>query len=277
MDRLLHALDAALLGHWDESKSALRYSLQPIATRLLDLIGELQDREQCRRAYLSQARHEIANPLSVACANIEGMLHGVLDRDDARLESILTALKQAAVLLEDVRDPLLDQGNAAPAHISREPLDVHEIVATEVTAIDGMASLKNITITRREARVDRESARHAVSTDPVRFRQVLRNVLINAVRYTPPGGSIEVETESHDGELAIHVADSGPGLRYDDLPRLFEPGYRAKEASGVEGCGIGLAVVRHWLQRLGGEIEVTPRPDRQGTVFTIRFRQPVTA
>ncbi|HEX5949857.1 MAG TPA: ATP-binding protein, partial [Actinomycetota bacterium] len=106
--------------------------------------------------------------------------------------------------------------------------------------------------------------------DPERLRQVVVNLLSNALRHTPAGGRIEVSTCATDGGATLEVLDSGPGIAPEDLPHVFERFYRGAGAKGTSGSGIGLAVAAELVAAHGGSIEARNR-EGGGAVFTVRL------
>lgn len=100
-----------------------------------------------------------------------------------------------------------------------------------------------------------EEGLESISVDPKRIRQVIANLLSNAIRYTPTSGRIEISIHGAEGEVEVYVSDTGPGISPEDLPRLFERFYRgdpARNRSG--GSGLGLAIARRWVEAHGGRI-----------------------
>lgn len=120
-----------------------------------------------------------------------------------------------------------------------------------------------------------EGADVTVTTDVSRCQQVFGNLVANALKYSPKGGSVWVTgkaDDARDGGWSVSVADTGPGIPVDDVERVFAPFYRLprEEKSRVEGNGLGLAVCRELMNQLGGEIELRSR-EGEGTVVTVRF------
>jgi len=111
----------------------------------------------------------------------------------------------------------------------------------------------------------------AILADPRRLRQIARGLISNAVKFTPEGGKIRVELSTLRGEMELRVRNSGPGLDPEFIPRLFAPFTRASEASTTAGLGIGLALVRHFVERHGGTIDVVSVDAERGTTFMVRI------
>ena len=109
--------------------------------------------------------------------------------------------------------------------------------------------------------------------DPAKFHDVLRNLVENAVNYTPDGGTIEIAADLLDHRYRIVVQDSGPGIPVEDLSRVFERFYRVdKSRARPGGTGLGLAIVRNLVNTLGGEVAVANRPEG-GAMFTVILPQ----
>jgi signal transduction histidine kinase len=105
---------------------------------------------------------------------------------------------------------------------------------------------------------------------PLRVAEVVNNVVSNAIRYTPPGGRIDVDCRHADGSLVLTVADGGPGVTAEDRPRIFEAGFRGTAAAGSAGSGLGLGLARRFVEALGGTIELV-ETERPGARFVVKL------
>ena len=121
-----------------------------------------------------------------------------------------------------------------------------------------------------QARVTLRGELHpaTVSGDPHRLHQIAANLVANAVKYTPPGGTVTVTVDHAGGSVRLVVADTGPGIEPDELPHLFDRFWRGRAATGTPGSGVGLTVVAELVRAHGGRIEVTSTPGT-GTAFTV--------
>jgi two-component system phosphate regulon sensor histidine kinase PhoR len=132
-------------------------------------------------------------------------------------------------------------------------------------SFSGLAERKQITL----ARADRGAP--TVVTDADRLRRILENLVENAVKYTPAGGRVEVQSgPGPDGAAILEVGDNGPGIAAEHLPRIFERFYRVDRARSRElgGTGLGLAIVRHLAEGMGASVAIASEPGR-GTRFTV--------
>ena len=272
MERLLHAIDSAMLGRWADAKSDLQQlgdsTLDGIARRLLELVGQLERAEDDRTRHLATLRHEIGNPLAIAQANVEGMLDGVLDRSDERLRGIQEAIEAAGALSNELARPPREISEAPPIRI--DTFNVCALIAAEAASVHGLAASKGVELTYTACGMHYDACT-MYRGDPTRVGQILRNVMINAVRYTPPGGRVEMRCDRPDGELTVVVSDSGPGIGSEELPHVFEEGFRGKAAMRrAPGSGLGLAVVDQLLKRIGGNARVESI-EGSGTTFVINL------
>jgi two-component system sensor histidine kinase BaeS len=150
--------------------------------------------------------------------------------------------------------------------LHREPTDVGDLVSDAVTAFRTQADGAGITLSSAVG-----DALPQIEVDPVRMREVLSNLLLNALRYTPRGGSVRVSASTSDGKVRLSVKDSGPGIAADALPHLFDRFYKSEES---HGAGLGLAIAKSLVVAHGGEIGVTSTLG-QGTEMLVTL--PVSA
>ena len=138
-------------------------------------------------------------------------------------------------------------------------------------AFDGVLTDLSPSVEGREQRVTVDDPRRCGvrGADPAKLHDILRNLVENAVNYSPPQSDIRLGAERHDGTVHVVVSDSGPGIPPSDLPRVFERFYRVdKSRSGPGGTGLGLAIVKHLVELHGGQVSVANRPDG-GALFTV--------
>jgi signal transduction histidine kinase len=262
-DAILHAIDLAMVQDYDRAKALLEPLDSAIAGRIFLLICQLEQQHQARSRGLSVARHEIGNALAIAQANIEGIVDGILEPTEERLNGILASLSSAGVMLDDLKRP---PQVARSETVRLEPFNICVLIAAHASAIAGLAEAKNVKVV-----YDPCGEKHDVCVeyqgDPSALGQVLRNVLINAVRYTPPGGVVTIRCDRPGNEITLEVHDSGPGIATEDLPHIFETGFRGRNVTS-SGSGLGLAVVRRLLAALGGQARVEST-DGAGASFVI--------
>ncbi len=216
-----------------------------------------------QREFAADASHELRTPLTVIRASVDD-LERHRDEPVATVGSALTDIKDEvdhlAAMVDDLL--LLARSDSGAIALERVPVDLGDVASTGASALGPVATAKDVTIA-----VDPEPAE--VVGDPARLRQLVVILVDNAVRHVPAGGHVNVRVRVVDGEATLVVEDDGPGIRPDDLPRLFDRFYRGAGAPGG-GTGLGLAIAAWIVERHGGRIEGANRP-AGGAVFTARL------
>ncbi|HXW77275.1 MAG TPA: HAMP domain-containing sensor histidine kinase [Candidatus Eremiobacteraceae bacterium] len=206
--------------------------------------------------------HDLRNRLAVAKANVEAFLDRKLAPTPARLKAVIQSLDQV--------DALIDELAPGPhAHDAPQEIDVCRLLDGEYRAVEAVAAEKNIAFEVHRCPAPSHACAHFIA-DPVRVGQIVSNVLLNAVRYTPEGGSIVVDCSRHGGQLEVSVSDSGPGVASGEEQRIFERGVRGAAARTAAGSGYGLAIAKEFVEAAGGTIAVSNASDR-GARFVVRL------
>lgn len=222
--------------------------------------------QEARRNQTADIAHELRTPLTVLQGTLEAMVDGVYPTDRENLLAALAQVRTLSRLVEDLR--LLAQADAGELTLYRAPLDLGAFLEEVLEAHRPQAQERGISLT-----LERPPALPLVLADRDRLSQVLGNLLANALRYTPSGGHIVVRATSRGREVAISVADNGPGVPASDLPYLFERFWRRdpsrQRATG--GSGLGLSIARHIVEAHGGHIWAEPTP---GGGLTVSFTLP---
>jgi signal transduction histidine kinase len=207
----------------------------------------LQVNDQQRRNMLADISHELRTPITVIQGNVEGILDGVYPADEARLKSIIEETQILSRLVDDLRTLALAESGAL--QLKYEPTNLAELIRDAVSGFDSQANEKG---SRFQMSIrDGEEA----NVDPQRIREVLTNLLSNAVRYTPPGGEIQVRlTEAGVGEernVTISIEDSGPGIEAEVLPHVFDRFFKSSDSGGM---GLGLSIAKYLVEAHHGKI-----------------------
>jgi two-component system OmpR family sensor kinase/two-component system sensor histidine kinase BaeS len=231
-----------------------------LASSFNQMTERLQANEAQRRALLADVAHELRTPLSVIRGNVEGMLDGVYPADEAHLGPVLEETAVMARLLDDLQT--LSTAEAGVLRLHRERVDPAALAEDAAAAFRARAERAGVRLDWRGSPVPE------VEVDPVRIGEVLANLLTNAIRHTPRGGSVQVVVEPVPGGVAIAVTDTGRGIDPRELPYVFD---RFVKSADSGGAGLGLAIARSLVEAHGGRITAESVPG-QGT--TMRFVLP---
>ena len=226
--------------------------------------AKLERVERIRKDFVMNVSHELRTPLASIQGYTETLLDGALDDPENNVR-FLGIIRQNAERLARLSGDLitLSQVELKTRVFRFASQDVNKLLAEIGDSMRPIAGKKNITITLQPA-----GQGNQVYCDAEATFQVLANLLDNAVKYTPEGGSITVGARPAGDAVEIWVRDTGIGIPADDLPRLFERFYRVDKARSRElgGTGLGLAIVKHLVQAQGGEVRVGSEPGK-GSVF----------
>ncbi|WKZ48941.1 MAG: ATP-binding protein [Anaerolineales bacterium] len=206
---------------------------------------ELNDKQ--RRNMLADISHELRSPITVMQGNLEGMIDGVYAADAERLKSLYDETKILSRLVDDLRT--LSLAESGSLQLKREPMDLGALIREVIAGFETKAKEKEIKFELDLANVD------SIEIDPMRIREVLTNIVANAVRYTPSGGEIKVGvTESavpEERSVTVYVQDSGEGIQAEDLSRIFDRFYKSSDSGGM---GLGLSIAKFLVEAHGGKI-----------------------
>jgi signal transduction histidine kinase len=226
----------------------------------------LSRQEQLRQNMVSDVAHELRTPLS----NIRGYLEAIQDGLTKPTVEVIDSLHEEAMLLNRLIDDLQELALAEAGQLQLRPVPVNleTIIGQALTALQRKITEKNITITTELA-----PNLPKLEVDPERIGQVLRNLLANAIVYTPPDGSITLRAYAVSNGVEVQVQDTGIGIAQEHLTYIFERFYRVDESRtrSTGGAGLGLAIVKQLIQAHGGEINIE---SIIGTGTTIKFTLP---
>jgi signal transduction histidine kinase len=237
---------------------------------------ELQERERAARKIAAAANaakedffltlsHELRGPLNAIVSWVYLLRSGKLDAETTAraLETIDRSATAEARLIGDMLDVSRIVGNKIRL-VMRE-VDIAALAAEMIDTIRPMIDKAEIHVV-----IDSPRAVERITADPDRLRQVMENLLVNAVKFTPKGGSIVVRLGSDADNVFIAVADSGQGIRSELLPHVFER-FRQSDATttSLDGLGLGLAIVEHLVELHGGAVSAASAGEGQGATFTV--------
>lgn len=232
---------------------ALAHAFNTMTERL-----ELNDQQ--RRNLMADVAHELRTPLTVIQGRVEGLLDGVYARDDASLEQVLEETHVLSRLTEDLRTLALSEAGALK--LEKEMTDVPALTRDVAGAFAGQAAAQKVSIAIES------NADAMIEIDPVRIREVLSNLMSNALRHTAGGGAVTIGVTRRDAlALTVAVRDTGAGMTPEEAKQIFQRFYKGAES---RGSGLGLAIAQGLVTAHGGTIEVTSAPGRGTTItFTL--------
>jgi len=260
MDSLIDAAGRIEAGDFSVqvSESGPR-ELRSVARAFNQMSARLKASDEQRRGFLAELAHEFRTPLTVIRGQAEAIADGVYPGDAAHLSPILDATQTLDRLVEDLRTLVLtDAGNLV---LHKEPTDLGALAADTVESFSTQAEAAHVRLSVEVA----DGGLTQVDIDPARIRSVLGNLLSNAIRHTPSGGSVKVGTGGSGDEVFVTVTDTGEGIPPDLLPRVFD---RFVKGATSPGSGLGLAIARDIVLAHGGRLEVQ---DTSGRGTTMRL------
>nr|WP_308129415.1 HAMP domain-containing sensor histidine kinase [Actinoplanes polyasparticus] len=234
-----------------------------LATVLNDLSARRFSAEQQRKAMINDIAHELRNPMTNIRSLLEAAEDGVNPTDARLVALLLDETGQLSRIVDDLRD--LAAADAGTLRLYPEPVRLGDVLGPAAEAHSRKAESAGLRLITTFDPV------LPVTVDPVRMRQVVGNLLSNAVRHTPPGGTVTLRGEVIGEQLVITTTDTGTGIAPDDLAHIFDRFWRAdgsrQRATG--GSGLGLAIVRDLMRAHGGTVDAASTLG-QGTTVTVR-------
>jgi two-component system sensor histidine kinase BaeS len=238
-------------------------AIHALAAGFDTMAARLEADEDQRRTLLADVSHELRTPLTVITGNLEAIIDGVYPADPAHLTPILDETRVLERLIDDLRTVALSEAGTLPLH--PEPTDPDVLVGEVVRAFRSAAEGARVALVTA---VDGDLP--ILDIDPVRIREVLTNLVANALRHTPAGGTIAIGGSAEPADVVLTVADTGPGIDPALLPHVFD---RFVKGEASRGSGLGLAIARGLVEAHGGTIAVAS-PAGGGTTFRVRLPRP---
>jgi signal transduction histidine kinase len=257
--RLAHAVHIAL------KNAASARNEREARVREQEALLTAEEALRLKDEFLATLSHELRTPLNA----ISGWLQVIRSQPGPeRLERGLTIIERNAGLLTRLIADLVDVSRIVSGTLTLQvqPTDVRRIVDAVLDSVRPAIQSKRLRL-----HVDGLAGLEPVAVDPDRFQQMVWNLLSNAVKFTPPDGAIDIRARQLESMIELSIADSGPGIREDFLPRVFDRFSQQDAGLAREhgGLGLGLAIVRHLAEMHGGEVGVVSA-DGQGATFTVR-------
>ena len=245
--------------------------ISDVANVLNETFAQLEQAFAQQTQFTADASHELRTPVSLILAHAQGAL--LREQSPAGYREALADCERAAKRMQALIESLLDLArfDAGAAPIQREPCDLAELAGDCARQLRPLAVAKPL-------RLDLDLQPAPCRGDPARLAQVITNLLANAIQFTPAGGTITLRThqdcknDAKSGSAHFSIADTGPGIAPEQLPRLFDRFHRAdaSRARATGGHGLGLAICKAIVEAHGGAIAVESETTK-GSAFTIRL------
>jgi two-component system phosphate regulon sensor histidine kinase PhoR len=221
--------------------------------------------ERMRRDFVANVSHEFKTPLTSIRGYAETLLSGALT-DRATATDFVRTIERNAEHLEDLVSDLLTL-----ARIESEPSASKQEVSVKAV-VDELITSRRSAIAERSIRVINNCEPTEIQADRNRLSTAISNLIDNAILYNKPGGEVCITGRPENGVFRVDMSDTGEGIAFEELPRIFERFYRVDKARSREsgGTGLGLSIVKHAIESQGGTIAVTSRVG-VGSTFTIRL------
>jgi two-component system OmpR family sensor kinase len=245
------------------AEQGLPAEVQPLVASLNDLLQRLASVLQHERAFIADAAHELRTPLTALRLQAQALGHAADSERTATLGQLLAGVQRASRLVEQLLAMARQEPGAAPARGR---------VALDALAREAVAELVPLADARQVDLGLSDAAAVAVTGDEAALRVLVRNLVDNAVRYTPAGGRVDVAVVDDTHGVQLLVTDTGPGIPQAERERVFDRFYRPPGTEGV-GSGLGLAIVRAVAQAHGAEVRLEEGPGASGLRAAVRFAE----
>jgi heavy metal sensor kinase len=238
--------------------------VERLSLALNRMIGRLNESFQLTNRFTADASHELRTPLTI----MRGELESLLKEDQlgasqtSQIESILEEAERLSQIVEGLL--LMSRLEVEESQLSKDPIDLAKLVLATTEQMELLAADRSIRVTRKT------KGEVMVVGNEVRLKQVVVNLLDNAIKYTPEGGAITVRVAAEPSGAILEVRDNGIGISQDALPHVFERFYRSEQvqARQARGTGLGLSMVLSIVEAHGGKVEVESR-ENEGATFRV--------
>ena len=235
--------------------------LGELAAAVDAMAATLEREDELRRALTADVAHELRTPVTILTAQCEAILDGVTSPNAEQVGSLYEEVLRLGRVIEDLET--LASAEAAGLRLERAPVDLAALVEETTRLLAPQFEAADVTLVTRIGPA-------TVEGDPLRITQVVRNLLSNALKFTPAGGSVQVAVRSGDGHVELTVTDSGVGILPQELPHVFDRFWRGTNSRKASGSGIGLAVVEQLVRAHGGQVHAANKAGG-GAVFTVEL------
>jgi len=232
-----------------------------------DMAARLEQQEMFRQNMLADISHELRTPLTALDVQLRGAMDGVLELSEENLAGLYENTNLLTRLVEDLR--LLAQAEAKQLPLQKTNVNINITLEQTRDLFQPQADEKGISV-----KLDLAEVPITLQADEQRLRQVMNNLVTNALRHTPKAGTVSLYSEPSENGFVMGVKDTGEGITQENLEHLFDRFYRVDKARAREagGSGLGLAIVKSLVEMMGGSISVYSEGLGQGADFRVSFR-----
>lgn len=233
-----------------------------MATAFNEMAAQLSQAESLRKNLLADVAHELRHPIHILQGNLQAILDDVYPLSKEEIVRLADQTQHLTRLVQDLHD--LSQAEAHQLPLQRQEMDIADVVK------DAAATYKPLALGRQlDLHVELLGAIPTIQGDPARLRQVMLNLLDNALRHTPDEGKVLVTVQKQNGRLQVQVKDNGSGISPEHLPFVFDRFYKLDRGRERSGTGLGLAIAKAVVEAHGGEIAVQSGGTGAGATFTL--------
>ncbi len=235
-----------------------------MATAFNEMAEQLGKAETLRRNLLADVAHELRHPIHILQGNLQAILDDVYPLSKEEIARLADQTHHLTRLVQDLHD--LAQAEAHQLTLQVQTMDMADVVKDAAATYKPLAQSRTITL-----KVELLGAIPPIQGDPARLRQVMLNLLDNALRHTPDGGKVGITLQKQNGWLQVQIQDSGSGIEAEHLPFVFDRFYRTERGRDRErsGTGLGLAIAKGIVETHGGQIAAASPGPGQGSTFTV--------
>jgi two-component system sensor histidine kinase BaeS len=234
--------------------------LAALASGFDQMADALDRQDQLRQALVADVAHELRTPIAILQATCEAVIDGITQPDMAVVTSMHEEVLRLSRRVADLAT--LTSAETAGLRLIRSPLDIREVAADAAATLEHLFSTSQV-----ELIVDLTPA--TVTGDQARLFQVISNLLTNAAKFTPAGGTVHLTVRPEPNQVVLEVADTGIGISPNDINHVFERFWRSR-SSPAQGSGVGLAVVAELVAAHHGTVTVSSAPGH-GSLFTVKL------
>ena len=238
-----------------------------LATSFNEMTESLSQLEQMRSSFISDVSHELRTPMTIISGFVEGILDGTIPEEKRKqyLDIVLSEIKRLSRLVSELLESSrLEQGKIV---LKKENIDINRLVAESAISYENAVAGRNI-----EVNLELEGNECIAFADKDSIKRVLINLIDNAIKFTPDGGTISLKTESNGKKVTVSIENSGEGISPEDQKHIWERFYKTDKSRSMDkrGVGLGLYIVKTIITHHGGEIRVESEQGKYARfIFTL--------